>query len=34
MPKVVTKVRTGGTGFDGEDLRSGRRRRAMRAVER
>jgi hypothetical protein len=34
MPNVVTKVRTGGAGFDGEDLRTGSRRRARRAVER
>lgn len=34
MPKVVTKVRTGGEGFVGEDLRRGRRRRPMSAVER
>ncbi len=34
MPKVVTKVRTGGFGFPGEDLRTGSRRSAMSAVER
>jgi len=34
MPKEVTKVKTGGLGLPGEDLSAGRRRRAMRAVER
>jgi hypothetical protein len=34
MPKVVTKVRTGGLGLLGEDLRRGRRRSEMSAVER
>jgi hypothetical protein len=33
-PKVVTKVRTGGAGFDAEDLRRGSRSNAMSAVER
>jgi hypothetical protein len=31
-PKVVMKVNTGASGFDGDDLRIGRRRRARRAV--
>jgi hypothetical protein len=30
----VTKVMTGASGFDGDDLRVGRRRRAIRAVLR
>jgi hypothetical protein len=34
MPKVVTKVRTGGLGFVGEDLSSGSRRSAISAPER
>jgi hypothetical protein len=34
MPKVVTKVMVGACLFDGEDLRSGRRRSAMSAVLR
>lgn len=34
MPKVVTKVRTGGFGLDGEDLSSGSKRRETRAPER
>jgi hypothetical protein len=34
MPKVVTKVRTGGDGFVGEDLRNGSRRSAISALER
>jgi hypothetical protein len=34
MPKVVTKVRTGGEGLEGEDLRRGRNRRERRAPER
>ena len=34
MPNVVTKVRTGGAGFVGEDLRSGSRSSAMSAVEK
>jgi hypothetical protein len=31
-PKLVMKVNTGASGFDGDDLRIGRRRRARRAV--
>jgi hypothetical protein len=34
MPKVVTKVSTGGEGLDGEDLRRGRKRRERSAPER
>lgn len=34
MPKVVTKVRTGGLGLDGADFISGRRRSPLSALER
>jgi hypothetical protein len=33
-PKDVTKVRTGGDEFLGEDLSNGRRRSEIRAVEK
>jgi hypothetical protein len=33
-PKVVTKVRTGGDEFVGEDLRTGSRSSAISALER
>jgi hypothetical protein len=34
MPKVVTKVRTGGDGLVGEDLSRGKKRSETRAPDR
>lgn len=34
MPNVVTKVSTGGLGFVGEDLSSGRKRSATSAPDK